>query len=130
MPEDNLTARRFDGYWDVGKPNLDELIYRAIPDDTVGTTMVRTGELQINDHFSPQSLATLKGGPSVRVMEFESGGWYGMRWWVDKPPFDNLKLRQATASAIDRNELQRVYWLGTGRVSWPRRATPTASRRR
>src|SRR5262249_35907824 len=72
VPEDPLTIRRFDGYWEPGKPYLDEIIYRPIPDNTVRATMARTGELQIIDRFSPQELAMLRSDPSVKVLEFES----------------------------------------------------------
>ena len=117
ITEDHLTIRRFDGYWEAGKPYLDEIIYRPVPDNTVRATMGRTGELHIIDRIQPQDVATLKAEPGLKVLEFESGGWYGVQWWVDKPPFDNPKLRQAIAYAIDRDELRRVYWLGTGRVA-------------
>jgi peptide/nickel transport system substrate-binding protein len=117
VPEDHLTIRRFDSYWEPGKPYLDEIIYRPVPDNTVRTTMVRTGEVHIIDRPLAQDVPGLKADANVKLLEFESGGWYGMQWWVDKPPFDNPKLRQAIAYAIDREELRRVFWFGNGRVA-------------
>ena len=45
------------------------------------------------------------------------GRWYFLQWHVNEPPFDNAKLRQAFAHAIDRNRLNEITMRGQGTVS-------------
>jgi peptide/nickel transport system substrate-binding protein len=45
------------------------------------------------------------------------GRWYSLQWHVYEPPFDNLKLRQAVAHAIDRKRLNDILMMGKGSVS-------------
>ena len=45
--DSQVTLERFPDYWEKGKPHLDRVIFRVVPDPTVRLTMVRTGEVDI-----------------------------------------------------------------------------------
>ena len=45
------------------------------------------------------------------------GRWYFLQWHVNEPPFDNAKLRQAFAHAIDRKPLNEITMRGQGMIS-------------
>jgi peptide/nickel transport system substrate-binding protein len=45
------------------------------------------------------------------------GRWYFLQWHVNEPPFDNPKLRQAFAHAVDRGRLNEITMRGQGAVS-------------
>jgi peptide/nickel transport system substrate-binding protein len=45
------------------------------------------------------------------------GRWYFLQWHVDAPPFDNAKLRQAFAHAIDRGRLNEITMRSQGSIS-------------
>jgi peptide/nickel transport system substrate-binding protein len=115
VTDSHLTLERFAGYWDPGKPYLDRIVYRVVPDPTVRITMVRTGEVDIATDVDAKDVPTLSRESAIKVSELKPPArWNALQWWVDKPPFNNKALRQAIALAIDRSELRDVFLLGFG----------------
>ncbi|HEU5432046.1 MAG TPA: ABC transporter substrate-binding protein, partial [Thermomicrobiales bacterium] len=115
-PDSHIKMEKFDGYWDKGKPYLDGITIQHVPDSQVQSTMVRTGEAHLVDEVDPSIVPTLKSAPDVKVVEYESGHWYGTQCDVDKPPFNNADLRKALAHATDREAIKQLVFGGTGRV--------------
>src|SRR5262249_21196006 len=113
-----VTLERFSDYWEKGKPYLDKIAVRVVPDPTVRLTMVRTGEVDIATDVDGKDVPALAGDPTVKVSEMKPPArWTALQWQVDKPPFNNKALRQAIALAIDRTELKDVLLRGTGEVA-------------
>ena len=118
LPDDHVTVKRFDGYWDQSKARLDSINYKVVPDPAVRDTMVRTGELDITTEPDPKDIAVLQKSPGVKVVsENPSGHWWGFQWRVDRPPFNNKALRQAIAYGIDRGEFVKVMLGGRGSIA-------------
>ena len=115
VPDSHLTVERFSAYWEAGKPYLDRIIYRVVPDPTVRVTKARTGEVAIATDVDAKDVPTLARETGIKVSELKPPArWNGLQWWVDKPPFNNKALRQAIALAIDRKELLEVFLRGFG----------------
>ena len=113
--ESHVTVERFGGYWEPGKPYLDKITYRVVPDPTVRTTMVRTGEVDIATDVDAKDVPALSQEPGIMVSELKPPArWTSLQWRVDSPPFNNKALRQAIALAIDRTELRDIYLRGFG----------------
>ena len=113
--DSQVTLERFADYWEKGKPYLDRVVYRVVPDPTVRLTMVRTGELDIATDVDAKDIPALKNESSLRVSEMKPPArWTALQWRVDEPPFNNKALRQAIAVAIDRTELRDVLLRGFG----------------
>jgi peptide/nickel transport system substrate-binding protein len=53
----------------------------------------------------------------IKLDEAPANRWYSLQFQVDKPPFDNLKLRQAIAHAIDRKKLVDIIMLGKAPIA-------------
>jgi peptide/nickel transport system substrate-binding protein len=115
VPDSHITVERFAGYWDAGKPALDRVDIRHVPDTQVQLGMIRTGEAQLIDSVDPGVLATLQGAQGVVVEELKSGRFWGTQAHADMPPFDNADLRKAIAYATDREAVRRVAFANTGR---------------
>lgn len=45
------------------------------------------------------------------------GRWYSLQFQVDKPPFDDLRLRQAIGHALDREKINDIVMMGRGMIS-------------
>jgi peptide/nickel transport system substrate-binding protein len=115
VADSQVTLERFPDYWDKGKPHLDRVVFRMVPDPTVRLTMVRTGEVDITTDVDAKDVPALQGDANLKVSEMRPAArWTALQWQVDKPPFNNKALRQAIASAIDRNELKEVLLRGFG----------------
>jgi len=115
VPDSHITVERFADYWDKGKPALDRIDIRHVPDNQVQLGMIRTGEAHLIDSVVPSALSTLQSVQGITIEELKSGRFWGTQCHSDIPPFDNTELRKAVANATDRDSVRRVVFQGTGR---------------
>jgi peptide/nickel transport system substrate-binding protein len=104
-------------YWDKGKPYLDRIVFRDIAGSVVGAQRLISGEIDFVGDMSPQDVRQLENRPEIKLYPITVGRWYSLQWHWDQPPFNNAKLRQAIAHAIDRKRLNDILMLGKGTVS-------------
>ena len=115
VADSRVTLERFADYWDKGKPYVDKVVFRVVPDPTVRLTMARTGEVDVATDVDAKDVPTLQGDQRLQIAELKPPArWTALQWQVDKPPFNNKSVRQAIALAVDRVELRDVLLLGFG----------------
>jgi peptide/nickel transport system substrate-binding protein len=108
IPQAQLIVKRFDEYWDKGKPYLDAIEFQEIPDPMVRQTSLRAGTVDIiTDITAKEAVELQKEGKVKLIKVWPPQRWYAMQWQVDKPPFNNKALREAVAYGIDRDEINK-----------------------
>lgn len=104
---------RNDNYWQKGLPHLDEIVFRPTPDATASFAALRAGDLDMIERTPYAFIRKVEQG-EVRGLKATGAGGAGFRrliFNVIQPPFDNLKLRQAVAYAIDKKEyIKGAFW--------------------
>ena len=118
LPGKQLVFRKYVGYWQKGVPRVDGIVMRPLTDDEVRMTSLRSGELDFIERVPPQHVVRIQKGEfkDIRLLFAEAGGLNGFIFNVKRAPFDNVKVRQAVAHAIDKEEiLNGAYW-GIGKV--------------
>jgi peptide/nickel transport system substrate-binding protein len=118
VKDDHLTLKRFDGYWEQGRPYLDEVVYKPIPDSSVRFTAMRTGQIDVMHQIHPKDVSPAKSERGLKVSEIPSLWWQGMHLNNQVAPFTNKALRQALWYAVDRSVIQRVVYYGQGAPAW------------
>jgi peptide/nickel transport system substrate-binding protein len=118
VKDDHLTLKRFDGHWDKGKPYLDEIVYKPIPDSTVRFTAMRTGQIDVMHQIAPKDIAAARAERGLQVSEIPSLWWQGMHLNNHAAPFTAKALRQAIWYAVDRTVIERVVYSGSGTPAW------------
>jgi peptide/nickel transport system substrate-binding protein len=103
-----------------GKPYLDRIVMKVIPDATVAYAALEKGDV----HYVPfkgvvggppyQLVDRLKQSPHLEVNVYEVSSMQRLFFRNDKPPFNNLKVRQAVAHAIDRKFIIQKLLFGYG----------------
>lgn len=116
-PGSELAMKRFDGYWQKDEAHLDTITMRHAADQQVQMSMLRAGEAHIMDALSPQLAVTLENAEGVALKTRETGDWYACQMDVDKPPFDDIRLRQAIALATNREGARKVLFRNEARVA-------------
>jgi peptide/nickel transport system substrate-binding protein len=114
---DHVTLKKNPTYFRTGKPYLDEITFRFLLVDQSRIEGLRSGELDWVDAIPLQQLPTLKDDPAFNYVTSPTAGipdYIAMN--VTRPPFDNLKLRQAVAWAIDRKAIRDVAYFGAGEI--------------
>jgi peptide/nickel transport system substrate-binding protein len=104
-----------------GRPYLDKLILKTIPDTAVTFAALERGEV----HYLPafgiiggvpyHQVKSLEAKPQLHVSVTETTQAQHLYMRVDKPPFDNLKVRQAIVHAINKKEIADRMTAGYGR---------------
>jgi len=85
---------RFDQYWRTDQPYVDELVILDFPSDDTRVQALLNGTVDAIDNLPPNQIADVKAaGASVLVSE--SGAWNPFTMRVDKPPFNDVRVRQA-----------------------------------
>ncbi len=108
----SIVLKRNPSYWQAGRPWLDGVVFRDIPNHVIGLQRLTVGEVDIVTSISPDEARQVEGNDAITVEQAKVGRWFTLQYQVDKPPFDNPKLRQAIAHAIDRNRINQVTMRG------------------
>ncbi|MCC7275134.1 MAG: ABC transporter substrate-binding protein [Alphaproteobacteria bacterium] len=111
-----LQLDRNPDYWDTGKPYLDRVVFRFIPDPGARTVAFETGEIDAGAGIPvPLSDARrLAGMPSMQV-HLEGDEAINAQTFIEfnlrRPLFQDVRVRRAIAHAIDRGFIARnVYF--------------------
>jgi peptide/nickel transport system substrate-binding protein len=112
---DHVTLKRFDGYFEHGKPALDGVEFRFLPVDQSRIDALQSGQLDWVDAVPLQEVAALKKNPSFTYVGSTLAGipdFLAMN--VTKGPFADKRVRQAVAWALNKDEIRAVAYFGAG----------------
>ncbi len=109
-----------ENYWKEGRPYLDRIVGRIIPDASTRTAAMENGEV----HYG--AYGAIPNIDAVRLREMDDFGvttdGYSMinpmalmEFNTTKPPFDNPALRKAISLVVDREFLIENIWFGYGK---------------
>ena len=113
VPNDHFTATKNPHYWRSGYPYLDSITYKPIPDPDQLLSSLTSGSVDIMHSDTPNAISTLRSDTSLGYVDDSTNvaGESDMGCLLlnlDKPPFNNLKVRQATAYAISSAQYVKV----------------------
>jgi len=103
-----------EAYWE-GRPKLDAIQFTAIPDSEARSQAMLSGQLDASS-LTRDQVALYEGNPGFTVQSYPSGGWFGIVFRTDTPPFDNAKVRKALRIAVNREEMMTLMVGGDGGV--------------
>lgn len=104
-PGDSIVLEANPDYWEEGKPYLDQIIFKPIPDDTVRLTNLQTSVVDWIDNL-PAEQVTMLSESAEFVVDRVGGtdyGYIGIN--LKREPFDNPLVRQALNYAINREDV-------------------------
>jgi peptide/nickel transport system substrate-binding protein len=112
---DRVELARFDGYWNPELPYLDKVTFRFIPDPNAQTAALRAGDIDVIGWIgSPETAMALAKDKDYKVLAGASTAETILSTNNKAKPFDNLKVRQAMAHAIDRQMILDLAMSGFG----------------
>ena len=127
-PNVSLTLVRNPGYFVAGLPHIDRV--EMFVDEDNGSRMAAflVGKYDLGWEFPGtmnrsdwvQLVEPLKKRrPGLKVAEFPSNGVNLIDMRTDKPPFNDVRVRQAVSLALDRKEIIDATFEGAGAVNGP-----------
>jgi peptide/nickel transport system substrate-binding protein len=127
---DHLSFERNPGYFESGKPYIDEINVRIIPDETVRKQMMLQGEGDLIMWATEPVVNDLNGQPGVEVSISPYSRWV-MRLFPNQaakgstdaqakphPAFSDVRVRRAVRAAIDVDTISQKIFLGYGKPVW------------
>lgn len=110
----SITLVKSDTYW--GEPAfLDKAEFRIVPDAAAAVPALLSGDVQAFPFFQPDGVAQIEGDPRFSVVVGATEGETLLTMNNKKPPFDNLKVRQAISYALDRAAIVEGASAGFGK---------------
>ncbi|MCZ0960216.1 ABC transporter substrate-binding protein [Paracoccus benzoatiresistens] len=111
---DRVVLSAFDGYWGE-KPPLRTATFRFIPDPSAAFAAVMAGDVDAFPNFpAPETLAQFQSDPRFKVMVGTTEGETILAMNNTRAPLDNIKVRQAIAHAINRQDIIDGAMFGYG----------------
>ena len=118
----HIVLTRNPDYWKKGQPYLDEIVFRVVPDAASRAVAFEKGDVHVlrGGDVDNVDIKRLRALPNV---EMTTKGWemYAPLAFMylnqRKPPFDNVKVRQAVMHAINRKFVVDNIFFGMGKVA-------------
>lgn len=114
-PQEAIILKAFDGYFG-GRPAIDEINMRYIPDNNAATIAFLGGELDVTGgDRDPKWVDQMKQQvPDANINVLLPGSLQFIAFNMTVKPLDNLKVRQALAYAIDRSQWAKAFGIVHG----------------
>lgn len=114
---DHLTVKKNENYFKDDLPYLDGITFSFLPVDQSRIDALSAGEIDWADAVPLQQVPSLSTDPRFNYVTSTVAGIPDLLAMnTAKAPFDDVKVRQAVALAIDREEIRDVAYLGTGEL--------------
>lgn len=104
-------------YYESGKPYLDEVIAKIVPQQASKMQALAAGELDVVQQIAPNDQAAVRANPKLKVVEDDIAPAMSLLFFnTKKKPFDDKKVRHALMMATDRDYLMKNAFFDLGGV--------------
>lgn len=127
---DHLTFSRNDNYSLSGKPEIEKVTVRIVPDDSVRKTMMLQGDADIDMWINVNTANELQGSQTAKVSLSPTDRWV-MRLFMNEaakgttdaaasphPILSDVRVRQAIRSAVDVDTINTEIFHGLAHPTW------------
>jgi peptide/nickel transport system substrate-binding protein len=113
-PGDRMELEKNPDYYEKGMPKLDAVTMRIIPEAAARLAALESDAIDILWNLPYESVDKFKNHPNVRADSVATATWDGVILNNEKPPFDDIKIRQALAATIDKEAVVELAIFGQG----------------
>ncbi len=93
IPNERIVLDANPDYWD-GKPKIDRLIFKVVPDSSTRLIQLQTGQIQAMDGIDPNSLPIIKGDKNLTLLTAPGLNVCYLAFNCQKPPLDKKYVRR------------------------------------
>ncbi len=103
-------------YWD-GRPFIDKLILKVIPNNSVRAAELKTGQIQIMDYPNPEEVEDLGRQSGIELIKQDGMNVGYMVMNQNNKYFKDVRVRQAINHAVDKAAIVKAVYAGLGTVA-------------
>jgi peptide/nickel transport system substrate-binding protein len=107
---------RNEHYWRPGEPYLDKLVLIDFAADDARVNALLSSQVDAIDQVPLALVDVLGSDPRMRILTSETGTWLPFTMRVDRPPFDDVRVREAMRLIVDREQMITQVLSGQGRL--------------
>jgi 4-phytase/acid phosphatase/peptide/nickel transport system substrate-binding protein len=114
---DRMVLEKNPDYWDKGKPYLDRIILKPLPDAQSRFASLQSGEADIirDDEADADNILRAQKDTKLTVHTYKGSGAAVYAVNTKNPPFDDVRVRQAVVMALDRPKMSQAVSNGLSR---------------
>ena len=105
-----------EGYW-AGKPPLDKIIFRYIPEAATRVSALQSGDVDVIDGVPTHLIAQIESTDGLQTITAPSLRPMGLAMQTTVPPLDNVNVRRALNHAIPVDAIADKLFLGQAMAS-------------
>jgi peptide/nickel transport system substrate-binding protein len=114
---DSITLVANPDYW-RGKPKIDRIIYKFVPDENSAFVQLKSGGLHVYQHAAITQYKALSRLPGVTIYETPAATYEHIDMNLEKPYFQDKRVRKAIAHAINKPEISTYIFKGLWQEAW------------
>jgi len=114
-PNEQVTLTAFADYWDkANAPKMKNVVIRNIPNNSARLLALSAGEIHGMEGMEPRDVAAVKANPKFKLLlrPANTTGYVAFNFKVQE--FQDVKVRQAFATAINKQAIVDAFYGGTG----------------
>lgn len=127
---DHMTFVRNENYYVPGKPSIETITVRIVPDESVRKTMLLAGDADLDMWTTEPIIADLKDKPNVEVSISPNNRWVFRLFFnlaakgttdpvtTPHPVLSDVRVRRAIRMAIDVDKIRQEFFLGYAQPAW------------
>ncbi len=110
-PRDQVVLEANPLYW-RGKPKLDRVVFKVLPDPQAALLGLRRGEIHILADVGAATIPALRQEPSVNLVTQPGLAVSGVALPTETKPFDDVRVRRAMNLAVDKAAINKALFQG------------------
>lgn len=100
-----------------GRPRLDRVVFRIIPESQTRLQEVVAGSVDVNYTVIPDEAQQIQAQRQIQLFHYPSREFTYLGWNNERPMFSDARVRRALAMAINREQMVQALAQGYGKPS-------------
>ena len=100
-----------------GRPHLDRLVYRVVPEETTLLTELLAGGVDVFANVRPDQAAVIRASDVAELRVTEARGFTFVAWNTRRPRLQDARVRRALTMAVDRQAVVDALLRGYGTLA-------------
>jgi peptide/nickel transport system substrate-binding protein len=114
-PNVRIRVVRNPDYFEKGIPYLDEIVFVPISDDGTRVNALRSGEVDMIGYAPWKDMTTIERDRRLQLWQ-QTGPFMCLMFNVNRRPFNDVRVRQAVAYAINRQDVVDIVFHKRGSI--------------